>query len=99
MDDPRTTTTERENSLRRDAKPAVQPRSTLMAAIAAHPVGSVIGALAGLLLGALAGIAAGPVGSLFGAVCGLVLGLVLGTGVRTAAGGSEEAMTGRGRSR
>jgi len=96
MNDPRSTTNN-EGSLRADAKPAVRPHTTLFLAIAAHPVGGVLGALAGLLIGALAGIAAGPVGSLFGALCGAVLGLVLGTGFRTAAGGSAEAMTDRGR--
>jgi hypothetical protein len=86
-----------EPSIRDDAKPAVEPRSNLAQAFSAHPVGSVVGGIAGLFLGALAGIAAGPIGSLFGAIAGLVLGLLLGTTVRSAAGGSADRITGRGR--
>jgi len=90
MDD--RSTTDSEGSLRADARPAVAPHNTLMQALCAHPIGAAIGAVAGLLLGALAGFAAGPVGSLFGALCGMVLGALLGTGMRSQAGASAKAL-------
>jgi phage tail tape-measure protein len=51
-----------------------------MQSIAAHPLGTVLGAIAGALLGGLIGIAAGPVGSLLMAIGGAVLGGAIGAG-------------------
>lgn len=97
MADSRTTRNDapQAESLREEARPAVAPRNTIAQAIAAHPFGSIAGALLGLAVGALAGIAAGPLGSLFGALCGAVLGLVLGTSGRGTAAGSPESKSGR----
>lgn len=66
-------------SIRPEAKPALRG-NTLGHALAEHPLGSALGALAGLAIGALIGLAAGPLGSLAGAVCGAALGVLLVTG-------------------
>lgn len=55
-----------------------------------HPVGVVLGGVAGLLLGALCGMAAGPLGSLFGAIAGAAIGVFAAGGFRTAAGGRQQ---------
>jgi hypothetical protein len=51
-----------------------------------HPIGVVLGGVAGLLIGALCGLAAGPLGSLFGAVVGAGIGVFATGGFNTAAG-------------
>jgi len=66
-------------SIKPDAKPALRG-NTLTHALAEHPLGTVMGAIAGLAIGGLIGIAAGPVGSLAGAVCGAAIGILLATG-------------------
>jgi len=66
-------------SIKPEAKPALRG-NTLAHALAEHPLGAVVGAIAGLAIGGLIGIAAGPVGSLAGAVCGAAIGILLATG-------------------
>lgn len=67
------------------ARPALRG-SSVKQGLATHPIGTLAGAVAGVLLGILVGLAAGPVGSLFGAVAGGVIGALLGGGMPGAVG-------------